>query len=184
MTTFDLAEVTKFTFDLRARIDECENGEGMECANLESTLRNCAKWCDEVRIAIREWGKGVFAGRVAFDAEVEQMFIAEGRNVYQHARDVLSLGKASEDECYVLSGPAFLQAALWRLDQLLRNWVTPTPAIGPSARLGLPLSGAAAEEARQRVAALQPLPAEWQPNDLGQQNRWRKLTKSSSRTAR
>jgi len=40
MTTFDLADVRRFTADLDARMDQCDTGEGMECANLDGTLRS------------------------------------------------------------------------------------------------------------------------------------------------
>lgn len=40
MTTFDLADVRRFTADLDARLDQCDNGEGMECTNFDGTLRH------------------------------------------------------------------------------------------------------------------------------------------------
>ena len=47
MTTFDLAEVRGFTADLDARMNQCDNGEGLECANLDGTLRHYAVLCCE-----------------------------------------------------------------------------------------------------------------------------------------
>ncbi len=39
MTSFDLAEVRRYITDLEARLDRCDNGEGMGCANLDAALR-------------------------------------------------------------------------------------------------------------------------------------------------
>ena len=39
-----------------------------------------------------------------------------------------------EGPCYILEGRQTLQSALWDLDRLLRGWVTPKLAVGPSAR--------------------------------------------------
>lgn len=53
MPTFDLAEVRDFAADLDARLHRCENGEGTECANLDSALRQyavlCCEFCERVR---------------------------------------------------------------------------------------------------------------------------------------
>jgi hypothetical protein len=66
-----------------------------------------------------------------------------------------------------------LQAAFSELDRLLNRWVTPKLAVGPSAtRWKYPYQAATEEEIRQ-VAALPPLPADWEPIDLDQRERFR-----------
>jgi hypothetical protein len=51
MTTFDLVEVRGFAANLDERIQQCDNGEGMECSNLDDTLRHYAALCCEFREA-------------------------------------------------------------------------------------------------------------------------------------
>jgi hypothetical protein len=58
-----------------------------------------------------------------------------------------------------------LHAGLWDLDRLLKGWVTPKLAVGPSAKRWRYPDQAATEEGRRRVASLPPLPADWQPVD-------------------
>jgi hypothetical protein len=55
--------------------------------------------------------------------------------------------------------------------------VTPQPAIAPLARHGVALTQVAKEEAQQRVDALPPLSADWQPIDPRRQPLFRKLQK-------
>jgi hypothetical protein len=65
ITTFDLADVRRFTADLDARMDQCDNGEGMECANLDGTLRRYAVLCCEFCEEVRQWGQAIFYGQAA-----------------------------------------------------------------------------------------------------------------------
>ncbi|HMC90482.1 MAG TPA: hypothetical protein VKI17_13090 [Gemmataceae bacterium] len=178
MPTFDLVEVRRFTADLRTQMDRCDNGEGMQCATLDAALKYyadlCCKFCDEVR----RWGREIFAGRVAFDRDVERLWQEEGHQLYLRAIEVWGHGRKAEGPCYVLDGQAILQSALWDLYRLLTGWVTPKLAVGPSARQGLALDSTAAAEARRRIESLPPLPADWQPEDAHQQAYYRMLRTS------
>lgn len=175
MTAFDLAEVRSFAADLDARMNRCDNGEGMECASLDDALRHYAALCCEFRESVRQWGRAVFAGRVAFDPEVERVWLDEGVRLYSRAVETLAYGQQAEGPCYTLDGQAVLQSALWDMYQLIRKWVTPKLAVGPSARQGLPLIPAVSEEVRRRIDALPPLPADWQPSDPRQQSQLKRL---------
>lgn len=175
MTTFDLVEVRNFAADLDARMVRCDNGEGMECASLDDALRHYATLCCHFREGVRQWGRAVFAGRVAFDPEVESVWLNEGKQLYARAVEMLAYGQNAEVPCYILDGQAVLRSALWDLAQLLGGWVTPKLAVGPSARHRVAHPPAALEEARERIAALPPLPADWQPSDPRQQNQFRRL---------
>jgi hypothetical protein len=177
MTTFDVAEVRDFAADLGARMDRCDNGEGMQCANLDGALRHYALLCHEFSENVRRWGREVFAGRVAFDPEVEPVWRTEAVRLYARAMALCAAGQqaGTEGMCYVLDGQAALGAALWELYPLAYRWVTPELAVGPSARQGLPLEPAAAEEVRRRIASLPPLPADWQPDNERLQKWLRKL---------
>jgi hypothetical protein len=178
MTTFDSAEVRGFTADLDARMDRCDNGEGMECATLDDTLRHYADlsrgFCDQVR----RWADAVFAGQVAFDPEVERLWREEGSRLYSRAMEMWKQGQRADGSCFTLEGHLLLQAALWELDRLLKGWVTPKRSVSPAARRGLTLDPVAAEEVRRRIASLPPLPADWQPADPRQQALYRKLRRS------
>jgi hypothetical protein len=175
MTTFDLADVRRFTADLDARMDQCDNGEGMECANLDGTLRLYAALCCEFREQIRRWSSAVFAGQVAFDPEVERTLLDKGYRLLERASDLWSYGQARQGDCFELEAGAPLGSAIWRLERSLDNWVTPKLAVAPLARLGVALTPEATEEARRRIAALPPLPADWQPTDPRQRARLKKL---------
>jgi hypothetical protein len=175
MTTFDLADVRRFTADLDARMDQCDNGEGMECTNLDGTLRQYAILCCEFRERVRQWGRAIFHGQAAFDPEVEGLWLHEGHALYRRASDLWAYGQERHGECFVLENGAALGSALWRLERLLTTWVTPKLAIAPLARHGVALTQAAKEETQKRVDALPPLPADWQPTDPRRRPLFRKL---------
>lgn len=177
---FDLAEVRIFVANLEDRMNRCDNGEGMECANLDDSLRHYAILSCEYREEVRQWGRAVFAGRVAFDPEVERLWQDEGHRLYFRAMEMLGYGAKAEASCYVLDGRAALEAALWNMHQLLVGWVTPSRAVGPSARQGLALAPESAAEARRKIDSLPPLPSDWQPLDPRQQNQLRKLRRRDS----
>ena len=81
MTTFDLVEVRTFTAGLESRMNGCQNGEGLQCATLDAALRHHASLCCEFTNRVKSWGREVFAGRVAFDPEVEAVWhSARGRS--------------------------------------------------------------------------------------------------------
>jgi hypothetical protein len=178
MTTFDLAEVRGFAADLTARMDRCDNGEGIECATLEAALSQYAELCCKFRDEVREWGRAVFTGRVEYDAEVERAWLDEAVRLLNRAIAMWTHGQSYEGQCFILEGRVILQAALWDLYRLITGWVTPKLAVGPSARRGSAPNSLAADEARQRVASLPPLPANWQPEDLLQRALYRKVRKS------
>lgn len=175
MTTFDLAEVRDFAVNLGARMNRCDNGEGMECANLDDALRHYATLCCEFRERVREWGRAVFAGRVAFDPEVERVWREEGQRLVSRAVEMLAYSLKAEAPCFTLDGKAVLQSALWDLSRLLEGWVTPRLAVGPSARHDPGLAPATAEEARRRIGSLPPLPGDWLPADVRQQSQFKRL---------
>jgi hypothetical protein len=175
MMSYDLAEVRRFTAELDARMDECDNGEGMECANLDGTLRHYAVLCREFSERVRQWGRAIFYRQAAFDPEVEKLWLEEGIELYRRASGLWAYGQEMHGECFVLQNGAALGSALWRLERLLCAWVTPKPAIAPLARHGVAQNDAAKEEARKRVEALPPLPADWQPTDPRRRPLFRKL---------
>jgi hypothetical protein len=156
MTTYDLAEVRSFTSSLDARMNRCDNGEGMECANIDQAMTQYAKICCEFASALRAWGRAIFSGNAAFDPQVERHWLDEAARLRTRAVATLAHGRKAEDECYVLDGGAALRASLWELEQLLSKWVAPKLSVGPSARQGQPPGGTATEEARLRVASLPP----------------------------
>jgi hypothetical protein len=178
--TFNLAEVRGFAADLYDRMERCDNGEGMVCATLDATLKTYATICCTFSERLRRWGREVFAGRVAFDPAVEEEWLQQGTQLYSRALEMLAQGQKVEGPCYTLDGQGVLYGALSDLYRLLRGWVTPKRAVGPGARQGLKLEPTAEKEARQRIANLPPLPANWQPDNARQQMRLRHLRKQQS----
>jgi hypothetical protein len=165
VTTFDLAEVRSFTATLDARIEQCDNGEGMLCANLDDTLLAYARLCCEFHEKVRQWGRAVFSGQVAFDPEVENHWLNEGNRLFDRASQLWDYGQEMHGECFVLEHGAALGSSLWRLQRMLLHWVTPKLAVAPLARHGMPLTAADRAEAQTRINSLPPLPADWQPSD-------------------
>jgi hypothetical protein len=181
VNTFDLVDVRDYAASLHARLERCDNGEGMECANLDDAMQYHAQLCCELRDKIRRWGREVFAGRVAFDPEVEKVWLDEAFRLYDSSIKALAYGQSAQEECFVLEGAQSLRAALWDLGCLLQGWRSPKLSVGPSARLGLTLQPAAAVAARQRIESLPPLPADWTPLDATQQRNYSKLRKLRNR---
>jgi hypothetical protein len=175
MVTFDYAEVREFAADLNARLNQCDNSEGMECNNLDGALRHYATLCCEFQEGIRQWGRAVFAGRVAFDPKVEKIWVEEGIRLYSRAIEMLAYGEQAEVPCYVLDGKNALRSALLGLHQLFNKWVTPKLAVGPSARNGTSVTSPIAEEIAKRLSELPPLPADWKPADPRQQWQFKRL---------
>jgi hypothetical protein len=178
MTTFDLAGVHEFTADIGTRMDRCDDGEGAECATLDHVLRHYAQLSCEFIEGVRRWGDAVFSGRAKFDPEVERVWKEEGWRLHARAMELLGRGQGTAGSGSILEGRQALQSALWDLDRLLRGWVAPKLAVGPSARRRLvPGQAATAEELRQ-VASLPPLPADWEPDEPGQRALFRKIRES------
>ena len=175
MTTFDLVEVRDYAASLHARMHSCESGEGTQCASLDDTMRYYARLCCELREKVRHWGREVFAGHVAFDPDVEEIWLSEIIRLHEASVEALAYGEPAEKECFMLEGAQALRAALWDLEKLVANWRAPKLAVGPGARIGLPLSPAAADVVRRRIERLPPLPATWQPVDEGQKSTFTKL---------
>jgi hypothetical protein len=182
MTTFDLAEVREFAAELDARMDRCDNGEGMECATLDSALSRYADICCEFREEVREWARAVFTGRVDYCLEVERAWLHEGYLLLNRATAMWSHGQNSEGQCFILEGRIFLQAALWGLYRLLSGWVTPKLAVSPLARRVPVSSSLDIDEIHKRIAALPPLPANWQPDHPSQRALYRKIHKNLAET--
>jgi len=176
MTTFDLADVRLFVNELNARRERCDHEEGVDCSNLDGTLRSYAVICCEFCEQARRWGRAIFYGRAAFDPEIETLWLGAGRELHQQASELWLYGQEMEGDCFVLENGAPLGAALWQLERLLTMWVTPQRAIAPLARQGLP--SIAADQAQERIAALPKRPATWQPSDRRQNQLFRKLRHS------
>jgi hypothetical protein len=178
MTTFNLAEVHDFTAGIGTRMERCLHGEGAEWATLDDALKNYARLCREFIDGVRQWKDAIFHGRAEFDPQVEVLLKEEGRRLHSGALDRYTHGRQSEVSSSPSENLDALAAALRDLERLLAFWVTPKIAVGPSAtRWKYPHQAATEEEIRQ-VATLPPLPADWEPIDPDQRERFRKLRKS------
>ncbi len=138
MTMFDLAEVREFTANLGAEMTRCDNGEGMESATVAAVLHSYADICSAFCEKIRQWGRDVFAGRVAFDQKVEQLWRAEGLRLYSRALEMASYGVKIETPSYVLIAQLFLQSRTFRF-------------ASPAQKLGHPQAGGRAFRAADEI---------------------------------
>lgn len=161
MPKFDLAETHEFTSRLNLQLDQCDNGEGFECATLDETLINYGIHCYRFAFGVNHWARAVFSGETPFIAEVETAWRTEGQRLLDRARRMRAKAEMAEVLCYQLDGKAVLDLALKDLGRLLENWVTPKLAVAPSARRRDPLPDAVVDDARQRILALPPLPKDW-----------------------
>jgi hypothetical protein len=98
----------------------------------------------------------VFAGRVVFDRDAERLWRAEVGQVYAQAKRLWKLGRKAELPCWELKGQSKLETALWHLNFLLENWVTPKLSVAPSPRVALRLDDA--EAIRKQLAELPAFP--------------------------
>lgn len=174
MTTFDLANVREFTTGVDL-LNECDNGEGMECANFDFLLGHSAECCNVFVETVRRWGREVFAGRVAYDAEVENLFKQRGHNLHAEALGLLDKAHGIEISCFEFDHQPDLQIAVLSLDEFLRGWVTPRLAVSPSARLRPEQTPEQFENSLRRLESLSPLPADWEPAAPDQRSMYRRL---------
>lgn len=170
MTTYGLDEVRNFTSDLEARASRCNHGEGMECATLDDALRLYANLCRQYRQEVRQWAMAVFAGQVAFDTEVERVWLEQGHRLFSRSLEMLSRVEVSAGPCYELEGQTFLESALWNLDRLLTKWVTPQIAVSPSVRQRIELTSDERAEIRRRLDAIPLKPVVCEPTDPSLRN--------------
>src|SRR5690349_6560602 len=98
MTAFDLADVRRFAADIDNRLNQCDNGEGLECTNLDGTLRQYAILCRDFTEQVREWRRAIFYGRAAFDPEVEYLWLSHGFELLRRANELWTYGQEQADE--------------------------------------------------------------------------------------
>ncbi len=165
MVTCDFAEVKEKTDRLAAELDKCESGGASYCDNLDRTLTYSAERYFKFAEDVRRWADDVFCGRVIFDAAAETLWKATLENFFQRATRLLSNGNAASGEhgCDTMDGTNKLRIALFQMSQLLHPWITPTSAVGPSARQPYSTDQTKLEEGRKKLASLPPLPPDWKP---------------------
>lgn len=166
MTTFDLAEVSDYAADLEARRVRCDNGEGMECANLDAELLHYTGLCREYLVNCRDWYRGVFSGRLRCEPAVERVWREYGQRLLNGSAEKLRRAEADDGVCYIVSGQSRFADVVRELERFVSNWVTPTLAVAPSARRKLNLTDAEIAEVRRRLDDMPPVPADWQPRDV------------------
>ncbi len=161
MTTFDLVEVQNFVADLDARMNHGQNGEGSVRVALDAIFRDHASLCHEFTEQVRSWRLAVFSGRTEFNHEVESVLLAEGTRLAVRSEDL----RAREREVGLAEPISEVhgefQAAVDRMNQLMDRWVRPRLSVGPGPRHWQHVTPQMIEEARRRVEALPPLPANW-----------------------
>ncbi len=177
MTTFDLVQVQDFVASIDARMGPDLNGARDNHAALATALREHGELCHEFTEKVRAWGQAVFSGRIEFDPEVESVVRAEGARLANRVADLEKLGLAAGLADVTLGAMDAFRSAVERMNRLLNHWVRPQLAVGPGPRHWRHVTPEMIEEARRRVAALPPLPADWLPDDPEQRARFQKLRK-------
>ena len=172
IATLDLPAVRQFTEDLNIRLRGCGNDEGMFCSNLDATIHCYVKLCEELRSWLGQWTDAVFAGEVAFDAEVDNLFKTEAQHLLDRTKEVAAYARAIEGQCYELTGLNALHYHVVDFGYLLQNWFSPQLAVGPAPRVKVPK--AVEQQALERLKSLPPLPSNWQPTDAEQRARFQK----------
>lgn len=159
MKTFDYEQVNATLSPLKAKMHDCAHGEGIQCETLDKHLDCCAQICFEVHGALVTWAQNVFAGKIAFDREAENLWRAEVSQIYAQAKRIWQIGRKAEVPCWDLPGQSKLETALWHLSFLLHDWVSPKLSVAPSARVQLQLSADESAAIRKQLADL-PAPTE------------------------
>jgi hypothetical protein len=154
MKTFDYEQVSTTLSPLKAKLQDCAHGEGNQCETLDKHLDCCAEICFEVHAAVVTWAQNVFAGKIAFDREAENLWRAEVAQIYAQAKRVWQVGRKAQVPCWDLPGQSKLETALWYLNFLLQDWVSPRQSVAPSARVALQLTEEQSSAIRQQLANL------------------------------
>jgi hypothetical protein len=151
MKTFDCEQVNAALSPLKAKFRDCAHGEGNQCETLDKHLDCCAQIRFEVHAALATWARDVFAGKVAFDSEAENLWRAEVSQIYAQAKRIWQIGRKAEVPCWELPGRSKLETALWNLNYLLQDWVSPKLSVAPSARVQLRLDADELAAIRQQL---------------------------------
>src|SRR6185437_8202334 len=107
--------------------------------------------------AVKEWALNVFSGEVIFDPAAESRWRTELAQLHSQAVRVWQASRKAEVPCYELAGQNELASALWELQWLLDNWVSPKLSVAPMARSKVKLSDEKKAEVRGQLSALPPL---------------------------
>ena len=165
LTTFDLPSVQQFATHRDLRRSQ-RHEEGSCCIDLDELLGRHVTTCEELRGSVDHWAREVFAGRIAFDPEVERVFKDELQRTLSEARPLAEHGRAVETDCFSLEQLAALEDCVAHFTFLLTNWISPQRSTAPAPRVSL--GEAIDQQIRERIATLPPLPTDWQPKDCRQ----------------
>lgn len=154
MKTFDYQQVEAVLSPLMAKLDDYAHGEGNQCETIDKRLDSCAEICLEAHQSVATWAQDVFAGRVVFDPQAEQLWKTRLAHLYTHARGAWQAGRRAEVPCWSLPGQTKLDSALWHLSYLLQNWVTPGPSVAPSPRAAALIDAPTRDAIRRQLATL------------------------------
>lgn len=171
-------DVRSYTDLIETDLDQCDNGEGVFCSTLDRMLSHYASVCDTYCESVRKWAGEVFAGRVVRDPKTEGIWKSKGERLALRAEQMMFYGKKYKGPCYHLDGLQSLEAASLGLIQMLSRWVSPQVSVSPGPRHGFGSDLAEIAKIRQRLAALKPFPADWEPADPGQKKLYARLKSS------
>ena len=148
----DLPAVRRFTEKLNGQLHQCDKGAGIICSDLEKNINFHVQLCRELRSFINDWARTVFTGQTPFDREIEDQLKFAAWQFLQRAKPVAARGRSLDGWCFVLQGLNELHYHVAYFGDLLENWVSPRPSVGPAPRVTL--SEAVTQEVSERLAQL------------------------------
>ena len=176
MKTFELEDVKTFAAELTASAERCDNGQGMYCFTLDKALSHYADLCCKYLDGVRGWANAVFTGAVKFDPNSERMWIESGKRLIIQAAHAHYYATKEHVPCQ-LDYYDPLGSALRQVGIIVEHWVSPQLAVSPAPRRKVKPTAEETEEVRRRLEALPPLPSNWEPVDVKQQQILKKIKK-------
>lgn len=162
---YNLEIITDFTNQIKSKMDQCDNGEGLYCSNLEDACEHYSSLCKEFTQKIREWLQLIFSGQIQFDQKAEKIWLDVGHDLSRHASQLHEIAKEDQLICYVIEGKENLFNNLTELNSILGNWIRPQLSVSPSPRMAVHLTDEQIKDAKQILSTLPPLQKDWEPSE-------------------
>src|SRR5258708_31380627 len=101
-TSVELLDPRAALRNLNDQLQQCDNGEGTACSNLEQSIRCHVEVCAQMLNYTRQWANRIFSGQIAFSSESEALFKKEIGNLTNKAKSVAAHGMEMNGVCFQL----------------------------------------------------------------------------------
>ena len=156
-TELDSTNISEFVAILNERMSRCDNGEGMECANMDFLLNRYSEIGGSYLCMVRKWSVCVFSGSEEYDSRSDQALRTLGSNIYSKIYQVFVSAQQMEFPCYEFANLNKIRSVLFELQRLLDPWMPPSRAVSPAARRTAELTTEEVIEAQKKLAELKPI---------------------------